>query len=31
MLSDLTCGMTDEYEGYVVYGKNSLYVVDIYE
>ena len=30
-LLDLTYGMTDEYEGYVVYGKNSLYVVDIYE
>lgn len=30
-LLDLTYGMSDEYEGYVVYGKNSLYVVDIYE
>ena len=30
-LLDLTHGMPDEYEGYVVYGKNSLYVVDIYE
>ena len=30
-LLDLTYGMPDEYKGYVVYGKNSLYVVDIYE
>lgn len=30
-LLDLTYGMPDDYEGYVVYGKNSLYVVDIYE
>ena len=30
-LLDLTYGMPDEYEGYVMYGKNSLYVVDIYE
>ena len=30
-LVDLTHGLPDEYEGYVMYGKNSLYVVDIYE